>query len=196
MDVHICSSFNSVIPLNRPKQYEGTALFSIGSSACRVCDKGSDISQLGRWSWTRLSGKNGHSLCIISAYRPNMPNGPFTVYAQQNAVFNSRGTPRCPRIAFLEDLAILIQSINDAKSCHDLIGHTKCQFACREWEFLSQLLIVCFPHCTRQPIKLGYRGSIDDPCAWNWTRQWSWAGYLGSGQHPNSKLAQAIWIWM
>jgi len=68
-----------------------------------VISKGSDASKLGRWSWTKYKGKANHTLCIISAYRPNPPTGPFSVYAQQNA-YNSIDSPRCPRAAFVEDL--------------------------------------------------------------------------------------------
>ncbi len=71
-------------------------------------EKGSDISKLGRWTWTRYRGKDNQTLQIITAYRPNPPSGPFTVYAQHNAYFNSTGKPMCPREAFLQDL------------CHDI----------------------------------------------------------------------------
>ncbi len=76
----------------------------MGPASHQVVEKGADTSNLGRWSWTRYRGRNNQTLRIISAYRPNQPNGPFIVYAQQNAYFNSTGTPRCPRKAFLQDL--------------------------------------------------------------------------------------------
>jgi hypothetical protein len=41
---------------------------------------------------------------VITAYRPNPPSGPFTVYAQHNSYFHSIGKPICPRQAFLRDL--------------------------------------------------------------------------------------------
>ncbi len=69
-----------------------------------MVEKGVDTTNLGRWSWTHYRGKNNQTLRIISAYRPNHPNWPFTVYAQQNAFFHSIGSPRCPRKAFLQDL--------------------------------------------------------------------------------------------
>jgi hypothetical protein len=46
----------------------------------------------------------------VVAYRPNPPQGPFTVYAQQNAYFNSIGREICPRRAFLLDLVKDLQN--------------------------------------------------------------------------------------
>ena len=102
--LHLSWTHNSTQKPITARQFGGTAVFSIGPAAHRVADKGADTSNLGRWSWTRYRGKNNQTLRIISAYRPNPPNGPFTVYAQQNAHFNATGNPRCPRKAFLEDL--------------------------------------------------------------------------------------------
>jgi hypothetical protein len=44
------------------------------------------------------------TLRIVVAYRPNFPQGPFSVYAQHNAYFNSIARDICPRRAFLTDL--------------------------------------------------------------------------------------------
>jgi hypothetical protein len=90
--LHLSWSHNSMQKPITARQFGGTALFSIGPAAHRVAEKGGDPSNLGRWSWTRYQGKNNQTLRIITAYWPNHPNGPFTVYAQQNAHFNSTGT--------------------------------------------------------------------------------------------------------
>jgi hypothetical protein len=47
---------------------------------------------------------------VVTAYRPNPPGGPFTVYAQHDSYFNSVGDNRCPRLAFLQDLERGLQS--------------------------------------------------------------------------------------
>ncbi|MFN9981150.1 MAG: hypothetical protein ACK53Y_14585, partial [bacterium] len=60
---------------------------------------------MGRWTWTKYKGRGNQTLKIFSAYRPNPPQGPFTVYAQQNAFFHSINRSICPRQAFLIDLA-------------------------------------------------------------------------------------------
>ncbi|MFN9982402.1 MAG: hypothetical protein ACK53Y_20915, partial [bacterium] len=54
-------------------------------------------------------GRNSYSLRIISAYRPNPPRGPYTVYAQQQHFLSTQNDPRCPRKAFVEDLCKDIQ---------------------------------------------------------------------------------------
>jgi hypothetical protein len=73
------------------KQFGGTALFSLDKAAYRVVEKGQDPSRLGRWCWTRFWGKSQHTLRVITAYRPNPPGGPFTVYAQHATFFNTSG---------------------------------------------------------------------------------------------------------
>jgi len=101
---HISYSYNcSDIPIKK-HQHGGTAIFSIDKSAHRVSGKGVDPSMLGRWCWTRYKGRNNHSLYFISAYRPNPPGEPYTVYAQQQQFFNLNNDHHCPRKAFLEDL--------------------------------------------------------------------------------------------
>jgi hypothetical protein len=106
---HISYSFNCTnVPIKK-HQHGGTALFSINKSAHRVCGKGVDPSLLGWWCWTRYKGRNNHSLRVISAYRPNPPGGPYTVYAQHQHFFATQQDPRCPRRAFVEDLCKTIK---------------------------------------------------------------------------------------
>ena len=69
---HLSFAHNTTMPPVTATQYGGTALFSIGSSAHRVIEKGCDSTNLGRWTWTRYRGKNNHTLLIITAYRPNV----------------------------------------------------------------------------------------------------------------------------
>jgi hypothetical protein len=105
--LHLSWAHNAATPPVTASQYGGTALFSIGPAAHRVVEKGCDTSNLGRWTWTRYRGRNNQTLRIITAYRPNHPNGPFTVYAQHNAYFHAQNKPRCPRKAFLQDLCMI-----------------------------------------------------------------------------------------
>jgi hypothetical protein len=84
-----------------------------------VVGKGSDPSNLGRWTWSRYRGRNNHTLRIICGYRPNPPSGgPFTVYAQHKLYFNSTNDHRCPRAAFITDLC---EEIRNFKSEGDHI---------------------------------------------------------------------------
>jgi hypothetical protein len=103
--VHISHSFNTTSPPTSQRQFGGTALFSINDTAHKVAEKGSDPSHLGRWTETKLRGKNGHNLVIITAYRPNPPlAGVKGVYAQHSKYFNTIKRNICPREAFLIDL--------------------------------------------------------------------------------------------
>ncbi len=102
--LHLSWAYNSTSKPITARLFRGTALFSIDSAAHRVVEKGADTSNLGRWMWTRYRGKNNHTLQVVTAYCPNNPNGPFTVYAQHNVYFHAIGKPQCPRKAFPQDL--------------------------------------------------------------------------------------------
>jgi len=101
---HVSWAHNRNSEPRQTRQYGGSALFSIDKAAHRVIGKGCDESNLGRWCWSRYQGKGNQTLRIITAYRPNPPQGPYTVYAQQNAFFHTIGRDICPRQAFLADL--------------------------------------------------------------------------------------------
>jgi hypothetical protein len=105
---------NRTFPPKQIRQYGGTALFTVDQVAHRVIEKGSDKTLLGRWTWTRFKGKSNHTLRIITAYRPNPPQGPYSVYAQQNALFHSIQRDVCPRQAFLTDINEEVNSFLEA----------------------------------------------------------------------------------
>jgi len=107
---HISWAHNRNLPPRQARQYGGTALFSVNKAALRVIGKGQDQTNLGRWSWTRYKGKGNHTLRILVAYRPNPPQGPFTVYAQHNSFFHTIARDICPQRAFLVDLCNKISS--------------------------------------------------------------------------------------
>jgi hypothetical protein len=60
----------------------GTALLSNDKAAHRIVQKGKVTSNLGRWSWTQYKGHNNHKLKVFTAYCPNLPQGPFSLYSQ------------------------------------------------------------------------------------------------------------------
>ena len=102
--LHITSAFNCASQPLAPRQWGGTALFSINQAAHRVVQKGNDPSHLGRWCWTMYRGKNNHRLKVFSAYCPNPPVGPGSAFTQQRTVLLQRGNQRNPREAFVEDI--------------------------------------------------------------------------------------------
>jgi hypothetical protein len=115
---HVSWAHNRNNAPSLPHQYGGTAIFSINQAAHRAIEK--DKSGLGRWTWTKYQGKKGQTLRVIAGYRPNPPQGPHTVYAQQNAFFHSIRRDICPRRAFLDDLVDQITEFID-KGDHVLL---------------------------------------------------------------------------
>jgi len=108
--LHISLSHNTTSAPNTVWQFGGTALFSFDKAAHRIIERGQDPARLGRWCWSRFRGKSQHTLRVVTAYHPNPPGGPFTVYAQHASYFNSVGDNWCPRLAFLQDLERGLQS--------------------------------------------------------------------------------------
>jgi hypothetical protein len=98
---HVSWAHNRTLEPRQQWQYGGTAIFSVDKASYRATEKGADETNLGRWVWTRYKGKGTQSLRIITAYRPNPPQGPFTVYAQQNTFFHTIQRDICPSQAFL-----------------------------------------------------------------------------------------------
>jgi len=111
---HISWAHNRTGAPHSTHQYGGTAIFSINHLAHRVIEKGGDNTALGRWTWTKYQGKKGQTLRIVAGYRLNPPQGPHTVYAQQNAFFHSIRKDICPRRAFLEDLVEQLKEFIEA----------------------------------------------------------------------------------
>ncbi len=91
--------------------FGGTACFLTGPTAHRSISHGSDPSGLGRWSWSLLRGRNGLQTRILTGYRPvrSYHDEALTVYSQQELYFRQHGGWRDPRVAFFEDLDLIIQ---------------------------------------------------------------------------------------
>jgi hypothetical protein len=66
---------------------------------------GRDPTLLGCWCWTRFRGHNNYTLKIFCAYCPNPPTDPLSTYSQQRSFFLQKDDLRCPRGAFIEDIA-------------------------------------------------------------------------------------------
>jgi hypothetical protein len=107
---HISWCHNRNASPRQVRQYGGCALFSVNKAVHRAIEKGCDRTNLGRWAWTRYKGKGEQTLRVITAYRPNPPQGPFSVYAQHNAYFHSIDRQICPRQAFLMDLILELEN--------------------------------------------------------------------------------------
>jgi hypothetical protein len=112
--------------LNEPKQttvpqYGGVGVMVVNDMTHRIVSQGTDPTNLGRWSWVRLEGKQEHHLRIVSVYRPVDSVGPGTVYSQHERHFSKIGRTTNPREAIYEDLFDAITSWK-ALGDHIIVG--------------------------------------------------------------------------
>jgi hypothetical protein len=86
--------------------FGGTACFLTKDTVHQAISHGNDPSNLGRWTWSLLRGRNGIATRIISAYRPvrSFNDEALTVYSQHELYFRQLDEWRDPRQAFFEDL--------------------------------------------------------------------------------------------
>lgn len=61
--------------LSEHVQHGGVGIVATGEVKHRITEKGSDPSGLGRWVWMRMSGKEGHHVRFVTAYRPCQSGG-------------------------------------------------------------------------------------------------------------------------
>ena len=64
-------------------QYGGVGIVATQALAHRIIKTGSDPTNLGRWTWICIQGKEGHNVRIAMAYRPWESPGANTVFHQQ-----------------------------------------------------------------------------------------------------------------
>jgi hypothetical protein len=80
-----------------------------------MAHKGLDITGLGRWTWEKLTGRQGITVRIVNGYRPvaDSPNKAGTVLSQHQKYFQDDGNAREPRHAFLDNLGTAIAAWKD-----------------------------------------------------------------------------------
>ena len=77
---------------------------------------GGDPTKLGRWTWTRIGGKDGITTVFVSAYRPcHNPNGLHTVWRQQAKYFKENEDIRNPDVhtLFIRDFCKFLGDLRD-----------------------------------------------------------------------------------
>ena len=77
---------------------------------------GSDPTKLGRWTWTRISGKDGIPTVFVSAYGPcHNPDEIHTVWSQQARYFKDNEDIRSPDVyaLFIRDLCKFFGDLRD-----------------------------------------------------------------------------------
>jgi hypothetical protein len=102
-------------------QYGGVGIVATKEIAHRNITTGKDPTNLGRWSWIRIQGKEGQSVRIATAYRPCESPGASTVFHQQARGLSKTDDHRNPLDAFLQDLAQAIKVWKEAGD-HIIIG--------------------------------------------------------------------------
>jgi len=117
------------------RQPGGTFMAIVGCYAARVLTTGSDSTGLGRWSYSKLIGKNGRHFLIISAYHVGNQQptiGSHTSYTQQYHLLLQQGhlTPK-PHELFVSNMISFIaqwQGMHDILLCidaNDMTLHSK-----------------------------------------------------------------------
>jgi exonuclease III len=88
------------------KLYGGTAYITNQATSPKVSKSGADPTGLGRWTWVKLTGRQGLEIRIINGYRPvrDTSNRAGTVYSQHKKYFMENEEYWDPRLAFLDDL--------------------------------------------------------------------------------------------
>jgi exonuclease III len=106
------NAYNVHYHIQNPTMYGGTALISQGDSTQWASGSGKDPSGLGRWTWVKFKGSHDSTFRIVTFYRPvkRSPHGQLCVAAQHQRFFDSQGTHRDPRQAFLEDFGQALTS--------------------------------------------------------------------------------------
>jgi hypothetical protein len=87
----------------------GVGVISTDDVTHRVIQRGHDPTELGRWSWILLEGKQHHRTRIITAYRPCKSSGPGTVNQQHQRYYHRKHRDVTPRQALLNDLFVDVQ---------------------------------------------------------------------------------------
>jgi hypothetical protein len=90
-------------------QTGGVGVIATDDVTDRVIQRGRDPTELGRWSWILLEGKQHHRTRIITAYRPCESSGPGTVNQQHQRYYHRKHRDVTPRQALLDDLFVEVQ---------------------------------------------------------------------------------------
>ena len=188
----IAVSYNTKDTLSKKYQPGGTATLVTNEVAHRVKESGFDVSGLGRWSWTVITGKQRCTTRIITVYCPTRSGtGMSTVYTQQLTHLKQN-----PTTAFWNDLA---QAIVDWQAAgeqlvimgdwnEDIVGST-----ITNWMQVFGLKEAITARHGNQPPPTYQRGSdAIDGVFVSPSIAACKAGYLGFGEIPGDH--RGIWV--
>ena len=105
-----------------PFQAGGSGLTLGDDLNSRRTDSGLDPTGLGRWAWTKITGKSGFETLLISSYRPNNNRRDSgSVWHQHRRYFLTQGDDRDPIVAYDQDILHCLQGWLDA-GLHIILG--------------------------------------------------------------------------
>jgi len=106
-------------------QFGGTFWIAAGHATGHIMQSDKDPSNLGWWVSCSLQGHSGKMLTIIFAYWlcSNATLRLESVYVQHHCFFDAINRHSCPRLAFLEDLALFISTCRDARDAILVLGN-------------------------------------------------------------------------
>jgi exonuclease III len=106
------STSSSIITYRTYYQPGGTMSVVTDDYVGRIVETGSD-SEMGRWSYTRMLGKHGRQIVVVSAYQVcnQQANqvGDRTAFAQQLSLLRRNGKDCSPRKSFFDDLDLQLE---------------------------------------------------------------------------------------
>ena len=109
--LHVHTSYNTNEPtISKRYQPGGVASFTKNKLAYKIMGKGVDVSNLGRWSWTKFQGKGSRVLRIVTAYRPCSSGGIRSTVTQHLRQLAKDNRDVHPRKAFMDDLSLEVQA--------------------------------------------------------------------------------------
>jgi hypothetical protein len=102
-------AYNTTEPELEDKiQYGGVGIVTSSEIKHSIVKRGKDPSGMGRWTWIRTAGKEGHHVRYVTAYRPCESGGAGSVFQQHVRALGKNDDFRNPRTAILEDLTTAI----------------------------------------------------------------------------------------
>ena len=116
-------AYNSTEPSLEDKiQYGGVGIVASSEIKHSIVNRGKDPSKLGRWTWIRTAGKEGHHVRYVSAYRPCESGGAGSVFQQHVRGLGKENDFRHPRTAMLEYRALAIITEWKLEGDHIILG--------------------------------------------------------------------------
>jgi len=142
-------------------QFGGTFWIAAGHATGHIMQSDKDPSNLGWWVSCSLQGHSGkmfaYWLCSNATLRLE------SVYVQHHCFFDAINRHSCPRLAFLEDLALFISTCRDARDAILVLGNMNSDIRHPTLQtFMSDIDLheLCYPLMVSQSSPLQQRSNM------------------------------------